>query len=40
MNKKRDGTKELKVRNEKSKQIDDDLPQIAKAYYKFINKKK
>jgi len=34
---KKDGTVELKLRHEKLKQLDDDLPKIAKAYYNFIN---
>ena len=34
---KKDGSKEVKVRKEKVKFIDDDLPQITEAYYKFLN---
>lgn len=34
---KRDGTKELRARNEKNRRIDDDLPRIAAAYQQFLN---
>ncbi|MDR5591325.1 methylation-associated defense system DNA methyltransferase MAD2 [Christiangramia sp. SM2212] len=37
LTKKRNGEKELKVRREKIKQLDDDLPQISKAYNEFLN---
>ncbi|MGO3181270.1 MAG: methylation-associated defense system DNA methyltransferase MAD2 [Aequorivita sp.] len=35
--KKRNGDKELKVRREKLKQLDDDLPKITAAYNEFLN---
>lgn len=38
LTKKRNGDKELKVRREKLKQLDDDLPKIAAAYNEFLNK--
>jgi type I restriction enzyme M protein len=37
LTKKRNGDKELKVRREKLKQLDDDLPKIAFAYDEFLN---
>lgn len=37
LTKKRNGDKELKVRREKLKQLDDDLPKIAAAYDEFLN---
>ncbi len=37
LTKKRNGDKELKVRREKLKQLDDDLPKIAAAYDTFLN---
>ena len=33
---KKDGTTEVKSRKEKLKKLDDDLPEITKAYYKFL----
>lgn len=38
LNKKKDGTKEVKVRREKVKLLDDDLPKITEAYFNFLNK--
>ncbi len=37
LTRKRNGDKELKVRREKIKQLDDDLPKINKAYNEFLN---
>ncbi len=37
LTKKRSGDKELKVRSEKLKQLDDDLPKISAAYNEFLN---
>lgn len=34
---KKDGSLEVKTRREKLKQLDDDLPKITRAYYKFLN---
>lgn len=34
---KKNGEKEVKTRREKIKQIDDDLPEITKTYYEFLN---
>ena len=39
LTKKRNGEKILKTRNEKTKRLDDDLPNISKAYAEFINQK-
>lgn len=33
---KKDGTSEVKTRKEKQKQLDDDLPNITQAYYRFL----
>lgn len=35
---KKDGITEVKTRKEKLKQLDDDLPKIAKAYFKFLKR--
>ncbi|MCT4673882.1 MAG: SAM-dependent methyltransferase [Prolixibacteraceae bacterium] len=37
---KKDGTSEVKTRREKLKQLDDDLPKITEAYFKFLNGEK
>lgn len=37
---KKTGKSEVKVRREKLKQLDDDLPKITRAYFKFLNGKK
>lgn len=37
LTKKRNGDKELKVRREKIRQLDDDLPKIKESYKKFLN---
>lgn len=37
---KKDGTSEVKTRREKLKQLDDDLPKITEAYFKFLIGKK
>lgn len=37
LNYKKDGNKEIKVRREKVKRLDDDLPNISKAYFNFLN---
>lgn len=36
LQKKKNGDTEVKVRNEKLKQLDDDLPKITRAYYEFL----
>lgn len=35
---KKDGSSEVKVRKEKLKQLDDDLPEISKAYFNFLKR--
>ena len=37
---KKNGTSEVKTRREKLKQLDDDLPKITEAYFKFLNDEK
>ncbi|MCB0536761.1 MAG: N-6 DNA methylase [Bacteroidetes bacterium] len=37
---KKEGTSEVKTRREKLKQLDDDLPKITEAYFKFLNGEK
>ncbi|MBC9795418.1 methylation-associated defense system DNA methyltransferase MAD2 [Sinomicrobium weinanense] len=40
INYKKDGSKEVKTRREKLKQLDDDLPKITKAYFQFVKGEK